>query len=234
MKTQKNEKTAFIKLKTSKLTISEMPETNLDLLSDDMNEKLAEILPENDLKIYYSLSYCQGDGVSFQGRLSKKNIEQLIKRDIDEKLIEAYEEEAGEFGAEVVKTSHQYEHEYTMRAEFEPLDKEIEGLEELEKELTEAIRETARELEKYGYSSIDHYSRDHSFIYSFLHFKEINKIEDDRDYFNFDYSEEPREGFIKAWDGGDSYFPDLFIKLPTLEEKSRKIAYTEKFIIFND
>lgn len=49
-------------------------ETNqYDFLDENLNEYLQELLKENkikfacDLKLYYSLSYCQGDGVCFTG-----------------------------------------------------------------------------------------------------------------------------------------------------------------------
>lgn len=63
-------------------------------LSDVLNEKLHELLEENDIidiygkypsnpkhkaKVYYSLSYCQGDGAMFEGDFNWKKYQVIVK-----------------------------------------------------------------------------------------------------------------------------------------------------------
>lgn len=63
-------------------------EFGFHFLSDDMTEHLTEVLlpeakikysPEN-LKVYYSLSYCQGDGAMFEGVVKWRGYEVAIKQ----------------------------------------------------------------------------------------------------------------------------------------------------------
>lgn len=61
-------------------------DNDYDFLEEDLEEYLKEMLEKEnityeDLKINYSLSYCQGDGFSFTGNFIYKNIPILIKRD---------------------------------------------------------------------------------------------------------------------------------------------------------
>jgi len=58
---------------------------DLAFLSDDMDYKLDELLKEHhitsdDATPYYSLSYCQGDGAMFQGKLNWKGYYVDIKQ----------------------------------------------------------------------------------------------------------------------------------------------------------
>lgn len=54
-----------------------------DFLSDDLNEYLKQLLEDNnikgDAKLFYSLSYCQGDGVCFEGNFEYKGIDFKIE-----------------------------------------------------------------------------------------------------------------------------------------------------------
>lgn len=86
-----------------------------------------------DLKVYYSLSYCQGDGVSFTANLTKG--------------IERYE---------VNQKDSQYVHEMTMEVYHEDGD----GNETDEPVVLEEMRGIARMVEKMGYSYIDEENED--------------------------------------------------------------------------
>lgn len=86
----------------------------------------------SDLKVYYSLSYCQGDGVSFTANLTKG--------------IERYE----------VNQRGNYTHEMTMSVYHEDED----GNETEEPAILEEMRKIARMVEKMGYSYIDEENED--------------------------------------------------------------------------
>lgn len=51
---------------------------DLDFLTGYLHAKLLERGFPAELKLYYSLSYCQGDGVAFYGSLSKAALENLL------------------------------------------------------------------------------------------------------------------------------------------------------------
>jgi len=55
-----------------------------DYLSEDLNEYLSQLLTENkinsdDAKLYYSLGYCQGDGVCFEGNFEYQGVRFNVK-----------------------------------------------------------------------------------------------------------------------------------------------------------
>lgn len=85
-----------------------------------------------DLKVYYSLSNCQGDGVSFTANLTKG--------------IERYE----------VNQSGHYCHEMTMSVYHEDGD----GNETDDNGVLDEVRSIARMVEKMGYSYIDEENED--------------------------------------------------------------------------
>ncbi len=58
---------------------------DFSFLNESLNDYLKELLKDkkiksNDLKLNYSLNYCQGDGLSFTGRFEWKNYEITIFR----------------------------------------------------------------------------------------------------------------------------------------------------------
>lgn len=55
---------------------------NIDLsyiFTEDIEQHLNELFPNSDLKIQYSLSYCQGDGLNIYGELYLFDILELLK-----------------------------------------------------------------------------------------------------------------------------------------------------------
>ena len=47
---------------------------NPDVFSDDCDDELASLFPNSELKVEYSLSYCQGDGLNIYGELTPVDV----------------------------------------------------------------------------------------------------------------------------------------------------------------
>ena len=104
-------------------------------LEDDMTEFVKTELGEagyivEDLRVFYSLGYCQGDGASFTATLIKNG--------------ETYE---------VNRNDSRYNHEMTINEVYHETD---EGEETDEAEKLEEMRTIARRAEKYGYDIIEY------------------------------------------------------------------------------
>ena len=105
---------------------------DLPLLEEYMNDRLQAKLEqhkiEGDAQIRYSLSHCQGDGVSFTGTFEYKG--------------QTYE---------VKVTDHHYQHAYTCSiTDFSETESEA-----LEADFKEVYLEICRQLEKEGYNYIE-------------------------------------------------------------------------------
>ena len=99
-----------------------------EMLKEFVNDKLKEYgYKVESLEIFYSLSYCQGDGLSFSCTLEKCGVTYVVSQ-----------------------CSNNYYHANTMDAYR--LDED--GNEEEEKGLLEEMRSIAKEAEKAGYDEI--------------------------------------------------------------------------------
>jgi len=130
-------------------------DNDYDFLSDILNEDLIQLLEEakienenNDAKLFYSLGYCQGDGVCFEGNFKHKGINFNVKHD-----------------------GHYY-HSNSVDIEAEQIDDSDDDLkndvkeaviEEAEAEFTEAYKEICDKIEKSGYEEIEHQRSEEAF-----------------------------------------------------------------------
>jgi len=112
-----------------------------DFLSDDLSEYLNVLLEENgikgDAKLFYSLSYSQGDGVCFEGYFEYKGISFNVKHD----------------------NGHYYHsNSVYIDADFEDDGDDLKGdvIEALENEFKEVYKEICDKIEKSGYSQIEY------------------------------------------------------------------------------
>lgn len=127
-----------------------MPE---EFISEDIRQELAEQLGSPDyalgLELRYSLNYCQGDGVSFTGTLTRQSAPALTWPDGAER-------------AELISISNHYSHAYTVRAEL--IDAEGETLDDSPavELFREQIRDVCEVLERVGYKSIKDYASEDS------------------------------------------------------------------------
>lgn len=119
---------------------------DMPFLSDDLTEYVKEQLKVkgyevNDLKIYYSLGYCQGDGLMFEGTLKKDNIKVYIKHN-----------------------NGYYCHSNTASFSFENFEtgEELEDNEATE-QLEEELKQVMKDAEKEGYSMIEYNDSEENF-----------------------------------------------------------------------
>jgi len=137
-----------------------------EFLTEDFKTQLAEY-GFSDLEVYWSLGYCQGDGVAFYGRVHP---ESLKEKDRSAKLLIAALETAGdELYIEITGANGHYHHSNSMTVEIEfENDTDEEDLparlkiarpalrENLEEYLAEKVKEISRALEKSGYAEIEY------------------------------------------------------------------------------
>ena len=118
---------------------------NFDFLLDDMYYKLDELLKENKItyndtpKIYYSLSYCQGDGAMFEGTFFWKKY--VIN----------------------IKQSGHYYH-YNSK-EIDIMDEDTGDINNKDdKKFNDIYVSICKQMEKYGYDCIETYQSEENFI----------------------------------------------------------------------
>lgn len=135
-------------------------------LTEDFQNQLVEKGFEA-VKVFWSLGYCQGDGVAFYGRVYPDDLK--AKDVIARKLIERLEKAGGEFSIEITGANGWYHHRNSMTVEVDfENETDDENLparlkivlpvwrEDFESYLTEKVKEISDELEKSGYAEIDY------------------------------------------------------------------------------
>ena len=124
-----------------------------------------------NVEVFWSLGYCQGDGVAFYGSVYP---EDLKEKDADaKKFIEALEKAGDVLSIGITGENNHYHHWNSMTVEIEFEDEDDETLpprlriarpvlcEEFEEYLSDKVKEISRELEKSGYAEIEYrYSED--------------------------------------------------------------------------
>ncbi len=137
-----------------------------EFLTEDFKTQLTEYGFE-ETEVYWSLGYCQGDGVAFYGRVYAESLKEKDCR--ARRLIAALEAAGDELYIEITGASGHYHHSNSMTVEIEfENETEDEDLparlkiacphqrENLEEYLNERIKEISRELEKSGYAEIEY------------------------------------------------------------------------------
>ena len=145
-------------------------EDDAAFLTEDFQNQLAEKGFEA-VKVFWSLGYCQGDGVAFYGRVYADDIKG--KDSEAKKLIERLEKAGDEISIEITGVNNWYHHRNSMSVEIDFENKnEEEDLparlkialpalrEEFENYLSEKVIEISTELEKSGYAEIDYRYQD--------------------------------------------------------------------------
>ena len=140
-------------------------EDDAAFLTEDFQNQLAEKGFEA-VKVFWSLGYCQGDGVAFYGRVYADDIKG--KDSEAKKLIERLEKAGDEISIEITGANNWYHHRNSMIVEIDFENENEEDLparlkialpvwrEEFENYLSEKVKEIGTELEKSGYAEIDY------------------------------------------------------------------------------
>ncbi len=137
-----------------------------EFLTEDFKTQLAELGFE-ETEVYWSLGYCQGDGVAFYGRVHPESLKEKDRR--AKRLIAALEAAGDSLYIEIKGANGHYHHwnSMTVEIEFENAS-EDEDLparlkiarpalrENLEEYLADRVKEISRELEKSGYAEIEY------------------------------------------------------------------------------
>jgi hypothetical protein len=141
-------------------------ETDASFLTEDFQYQLTEKGFEA-VKVYWSLGYCQGDGVAFYGRVFTDDLKAKDKN--AKKLIERLETVGDEISIEITGANGWYHHRNSMTVEIEfENETDDEDLparlkiarpvwrENFESYLSDKVKEISDELEKSGYAEIDY------------------------------------------------------------------------------
>ena len=134
-------------------------------LTEDFKQQLTE-RGFDGVEVYWSLGYCQGDGVAFYGRVWAQDLKE--KDEQAKTLIGRLEKAGDDISIEITGGGGHYHHWNSMTVEIE-FDSEFEDedlparlkiarpvwREEFEEYLSEKVKEISRELEKYGYAEIE-------------------------------------------------------------------------------
>jgi hypothetical protein len=138
------------------------------ILSEDFKIQLAE-RGFSDVKVFWSLGYCQGDGVAFYGSVYPEDLKE--KDPQAAKFIKALEKAGDVLSIAITGENNHYHHwnSMTVEIEFESETDDDEQpprlkiarpvlRENLEEHLSEKVKEISRELEKAGYAEIEYKS----------------------------------------------------------------------------
>lgn len=141
-----------------------------EFLTEDFKTQLAEY-GFNGLEVYWSLGYCQGDGVAFYGNVDTENLKDKDRQ--AENLIKRLEAAGDEISIEITGKNGHYHHWNSMTVEIEfPNESDEEDLpsrlkiarpvwrESLDEYLDEKVKEISRELEKSGYAETEYQNSD--------------------------------------------------------------------------
>ena len=136
-------------------------------LTEDFQYQLTEKGFEA-VKVYWSLGYCQGDGVAFYGRVFTDDLK--AKDTNAGKLIERLEKSGDEISIEITGSNGWYHHRNSMTVEIE-FENETDDddlparlkiarsvwREDFESYLAERVKAISDELEKSGYDEIEYH-----------------------------------------------------------------------------
>lgn len=167
------------------------------LLTEDFKQQLAE-RGFDGVEVYWSLGYCQGDGVAFYGRVWAQDLKEKDER--ARSLIERLERAGDDICIEINGANNHYHHWNSMTVEVE-FDSELADNElparlkiarpvwrdELEEYLSEKVREISRELEKSGYEEIEYRTSDETIKsdlseYEHLYAKDGERVMDEFEF----------------------------------------------------
>ncbi len=185
------------------------------VLTEDFKMQLAERgFP--DVEVFWSLGYCQGDGVAFYGSVYPTD---LKEKDAEAKqFIEALERAGDCLSIGISGENNHYHHwnSMTVEVEFESEsdDEEIPARlkiarpilrEDFEAYIAEKVKEISRELEKSGYAEIEYRQSEEVVHAELLEREHLYKKNGTRELREFEFYE-----WVKAQNTANSIFSRKF------------------------
>lgn len=182
-------------------------------LTEDFKQQLAE-RGFDGVEVYWSLGYCQGDGVAFYGRVWTQDLKE--KDEQAKTLIEKLERAGDDIAIEITGANGHYHHWNSMTVEVE-FDNELEDddlpsrlkmarpvwREEFEEYLSEKVKEISRELEKSGYAEIKYQTSEETIKADLserehLYDRDGSRAMDEFEFFEWGKAENPAAQFEKV------------------------------------
>lgn len=125
---------------------------------EDLFASTAEAMHVSDVDFSWSLSWSQGDGVSFQTKDWRTPSDELLKATGDFDKWKGLRDTLG-VTYKITRFNTRYSHKSTMIVELDhesPSDREAESLNEMEGSLLNYFRSVAQKLEEVGYKEIEY------------------------------------------------------------------------------
>lgn len=180
------------------------------ILEEDMQEileveleKIKHLTQKENIKLYYSLSNSQGDGVIFEGFFRYKNTTFKITQE-----------------------GHYYNSKNHNIRIFNYKNKDyVELNEKQEKEAYKEIEEfkenyyypICNKLEKIGYQTIEDIDEENILRAGYKRFLEKNNIKSELELYELEYKTQEEKGYIKIAEEGNTCIKGLWIKIPKLK-----------------
>jgi len=187
-------------------------------LYESLSENLKQLLEKNKigfndstLKLYYSLSHCQGDGLCFIGDFVFNGLNIYVTHN----------------------SNYYYSSSVGIEVEEEEDNDELSELlkEKIFNNFKEIFENICNELEKNGYQIIEQEEEDEILRHGFNDWKEENNINCDYEIYDCNYLTKEQKGFIKICSSGDTYLNGLWIEDTDLKIKTKvKVTETREFI----
>ena len=204
-------------------------------LEEDMREKARELLLASPYKkhfekmdidtlvdsIQYSLSYSQGDGVSFrEGSYNASFVYGKTEKEYEVTITtNSYASHYSHAKTFEVEAIMHYSHNATAR--------EQKILDTLASDLTDELRSICYELEKYGYEHMESEDKGSIALVAFREFCKVNNIETDYEIYDTEYAHSvtPIDGYTLIATPGNTYLDALYVKLPAITPETRTVSY---------
>ena len=176
------------------------------LLTGDFKQQLATRGFES-VEVYWSLGYCQGDGVAFYGRVWAQDLK--AKDEQAKVLIERLERAGDAIAIEITGANNHYHHWNSMTVEVE-FDSDLKDDDlparlkiarpvwraEFEEYLSEKVKDISRELEKSGYAEIEYQTSEETIKQDLserehLYDKDGSRVMEEFEFFEWSEAENP-------------------------------------------
>ena len=166
-------------------------------------EKIKQLTQKENTKLYYSLSYSQGDGVMFEGFFRYKNTTFKITQ-------EGHYYHSKSHNIRIFNYKNKDYTELTEKQENEA-EKEIDEFKE------NYYYPICNKLEKIGYQIIEDIDEENILKAGFKRFLEKNNIQSELELYDLEYKTQEEKGYIKIAEDGNTCIKGLWIKLPKLK-----------------